>query len=371
MFTPTYIKEGQQLLKAAQKVVNYRKDIAKPEALDRTRETMVALKAAIKQRSPGKVEELGKKLVPLIGKVQPPHDHDVIREYVELILVAIVCALGIRTYYLAPFKIPTGSMQPTLNGIIAHSTKTPPPNFLVRAFQLITLGRTYEDVVSEVDGDTVVDIRPVKLRYFWDGSEIAMSSNRAYRVGIDPRILQSQMNVTLGRTFHKGEPIARGYVDLGDQLFVDRFTYNFMPPRRSDVFVFRTNGIEGIREEGLGGPEDGAGQSYIKRLAGVPGDTLRIDQPKLFVNGQEAVEEGFRRVASRLNGYTGYRNGAPAYLQDPNSTVTVPPNNYFALGDNSANSADSRYWGFVPARNIVGRGLFVYWPFTSHWGFVK
>src|ERR1700746_3611066 len=115
MFPPTYIKEGQQLLKAAQKVVNYHKDIAKPEALDRTRETMVALKAAIKQRSPGKVEELGKKLVPLIGKVQPPHDHDVIREYVELILVAIVCALGIRTYYLAPFKIPTGSMQPTLN----------------------------------------------------------------------------------------------------------------------------------------------------------------------------------------------------------------------------------------------------------------
>ena len=371
MFTPAYIKEGHQLLKAAKKVVNYRKDIAKPDALDRTRVTMVALKEAIEEKSRDKVEELGKKLVPLIGKVQPPHDHDVIREYVELILVAIVCALGIRTYYLAPFKIPTGSMQPTLNGIIAHSTNTPPPNLLVRAFQLITLGRTYEDVLSEVDGDTVVDIRPVKLRYFWDGSEIVMSSNRAYRVGIDPRVLQSQLNVTLGRTFHKGEPIARGYADLGDQLFVDRCTYNFMAPRRGEVFVFRTNGIEGIREEGLGGPEDGAGQSYIKRLAGVPGDTLRIDQPKLFVNGQEAVEEGFKRVQSRLSGYTGYRNGAPNYLRYPNSTVTVPPNNYFALGDNSANSADSRYWGFVPARNIVGKGLFVYWPFTSHWGFVK
>jgi signal peptidase I len=372
MFTPAYIKEGQQLLKAAKKVVNYRKDIAKPEALDRTRKTMDALKAAIKEKAPDKVEELGKKLVPLIGKVQPPHDHDMIREYVELILVAVVCALGIRTYYLAPFKIPTGSMQPTLNGIIAHATNNPPPNFLVRAFQLITLGRTYEDVVSDTEGDTVVDIRPVKLRYFWDGSEIVMSSNRAYRVGIDPRVLQSQLNVVVGRTFHKGEPIVRGYADLGDQLFVDRFSYNFVPPRRGEVFVFRTNGIEGIREEGLGGLQDGAaGQSYIKRLAGVPGDTLRIDQPKLFINGPEAAEAGFKRVESQQNGYTGYRNGAPEYLRDPNSTVTVPANNYFALGDNSANSADSRYWGFVPGRNIVGKGFFVYWPFTSHWGFVK
>ena len=55
MFTPTYIKEGQQLLKAAKKVVNYRKDIAKPDALDRTRETMVALKEAIKEKSRDKV----------------------------------------------------------------------------------------------------------------------------------------------------------------------------------------------------------------------------------------------------------------------------------------------------------------------------
>jgi signal peptidase I len=49
----------------------------------------------------------------------------------------------------------------------------------------------------------------------------------------------------------------------------------------------------------------------------------------------------------------------------------VQPGSFFALGDNSANSLDSRYWGFVPDRNVVGRGLFVYWPFSSHWGFVR
>jgi signal peptidase I len=176
------------------------------------------------------------------------------------------------------------------------------------------------------------------------------------------------MNVRPGQNFTQGQPIVRGYADLGDQLFVDKFSYNVFGPHRADVFVFRTNGIRGIPP----GP-DLSSEHYIKRLAGLPGDTLRIDQPKLFINGQEAKDYGFERVESQKNGYTGYRNfpGTTIYLSDPESTVTVPPGNYFALGDNSADSLDSRYWGFVPKMNVVGRGLFVYWPFSSHWGFVR
>jgi signal peptidase I len=59
------------------------------------------------------------------------------------------------------------------------------------------------------------------------------------------------------------------------------------------------------------------------------------------------------------------------YLATPDSTVQVPQRSYFALGDNSASSLDSRYWGFVPGDNVVGRGVFVYWPFTRHWGVVR
>jgi signal peptidase I len=266
-------------------------------------------------------------------------------------------------------------MQPTLSGIIAKKIDGPAPNILVQAFQFVTLGRTYTDVASEEDNDSIADITPVKLRLLWDGSLIRMASGRAYTVGIAPEILEGQLglrpsyyevNPQLGKKYQKGEPIVRAYADLGDQVFVDKMSYNFANPHRGDIFVFKTNGISGI------GRPDGPSEHFIKRLAGVPGDTLRIAEPNLFVNDQPANAYVFKRVESQQNGYTGYTNqhGQPMrYLGTPSDKVTIPPNSYFALGDNSANSLDSRYWGFVPADNVVGRGLFVYWPFTSHWGF--
>jgi signal peptidase I len=368
MLTPKYIEEGRALAKAARRVINYRRDIARPEDLRQLREKVNALQKALKKRSSEEVQAAENELLAIVGKVQPPREYQGIRENVELFVVAIVLALGIRAFYLQPFKIPTGSMQPTLNGVIGHRTTAPPPNFIVRAFQFLTLGRTYEDVVSQEPTDTIVSIFPAKIKQFWDGSVIQMSSGRTYQVGIDPRSLEYQMNVKPGQNFTQGQPIVRGYADLGDQLFVDKFSYNVFGPHRADVFVFRTNGIRGIPP----GP-DLSSEHYIKRLAGLPGDTLRIDQPRLFINGQEAKDYGFERVESQKNGYTGYRNfpGTTIYLGDPESTVTVPPEAYFALGDNSADSLDSRYWGFVPQMNVVGRGLFVYWPFSSHWGLVR
>ena len=68
------------------------------------------------------------------------------------------------------------------------------------------------------------------------------------------------------------------------------------------------------------------------------------------------------------DGYRGYSNTVGSRLRTPDATFTVPKENYFALGDNSFYSSDSRDWGTVPARNVVGRGLFVYYPFTRHWG---
>jgi signal peptidase I len=374
VLTPRYVQDSETLIKAAKRILNYRKDVAAPDQLEAARSGITRVRDAIKQRSAAAVKEAEKPLVEVLTKIDPPRANSWIRDNVELIIVVVAIALGLRAYYLQPFKIPTGSMQPTLSGIIAKPIDGPAPNFLVQAFQFLALGRTYADVVSQEDNDSIVDITPVKLRWLWDGSLIRMSSGREYAVGIAPDILKYQLGVMpsfaegnsqLDKKYRKGESIVRGYADLGDQVFVDKVSYNFMPPHRGDIFVFKTNGLPMERP---GAPSE----HFIKRLAGVPGDTLRIAEPDLFINGHPADDFVFKRVESRQNGYTGYTNqqlGQPMrYLGTPNDTVTIPPYSYFALGDNSANSLDSRYWGFVPAENVVGKGLFVYWPFTSHWG---
>jgi signal peptidase I len=158
-------------------------------------------------------------------------------------------------------------------------------------------------------------------------------------------------------------------MDTGDQVFVDKVSYNFVKPAAGDVFVFKTTGITEIEkhlDSAMGS------QHYIKRLAGMPGQTLRIDPPRLFVDGKVPDQFVFQRVMSEKNGYNGYSNfGGSAYLRSPDETYKVPSDGYFALGDNSYHSSDSRVWGSVPERNVAGRGFFVYWPFTKRWGLIR
>src|SRR5207237_8892946 len=97
-----------------------------------------------------------------------------------------------------------------------------------------------------------------------------------------PETLRASFNVFAGRAYRRNEIIARGAIDTGDQVFVDKMTYNFVKPHRGDVFVFRTNNISEI----LGDAETGQ-PFYIKRLAGVPGDTMRIDPPHYYVKGAD------------------------------------------------------------------------------------
>ena len=111
-------------------------------------------------------------------------------------------------------------------------------------------------------------------------------------------------------------------------------------------------------------------QYYIKRLVGRPGDVLEVREPVLYRNG-EPIEGSiaFAANARREGKYGGYFNGpAPGTYLARGEKITVPPRSYFAMGDNSGNSQDGRYWGYVPGKDVVGRPLFVYYPFTRHWG---
>src|SRR6266487_2693816 len=295
MFTSRHVKHSRLLLRHARKYLRYKEDRLSTSDREEILAGMKSLREALRDKDRERIHSAADTLDKTLHRLTPVTWESHWRENCEVILVAIVVAVGIRSYFLQPFKIPTGSMQPSLNGIIGHPTTARAPNFLQQI----------------------------------------------------------------------GEFIARGSVDTGDQVFVDKCSYNFVKPHRGDVFVFRTKHIFGIRED----PQAGS-PFYIKRLAGLPGDTLRIDPPLLYINGKIAQGFGFARVMSTKPPYRGYALGRD-YLAQPKSSFTVPEHKYFALGDNSYNSYDSRYWGPVPDENLVGRGLFVYWPFDEHWGLIR
>ena len=363
VFTHRYIKHSKLLLRHAKKYVRYKQDIIEPSVREEVESGMRRLKAALKQRDRKQIETRAEALDAQLHKLIPITWESHWRENVEVILVAIVVAVGIRSYFLQPFKIPTGSMQPTLNGIIGHPMRAKPPGVVRQFAEFIIRGRNYIDVVSHED-DEVLQVERKKFFFFFTWSRI-ICQHQSFLVYCPPEQLAADFKVVAGSRYRADEVIARGAIDTGDQVFVDKFTYNFVKPHRGDVFVFRTNHITLIPED----PETGA-PFYIKRLAGLPGDTLRIDPPFLYVDGKPADGYGFRRVMEGKDSYRGYGLGRD-YLSDPGRTFQVPERGYFAMGDNSYNSYDSRYWGPVPEKNLVGRGLFVYWPFVPHWGLIR
>jgi signal peptidase I len=156
--------------------------------------------------------------------------------------------------------------------------------------------------------------------------------------------------------------------------------YHFRRPARGEVFVFSTAGITGIVP-----PPGIDSQHYIKRLTALPGDRLqlkptdgavsaprRMPQPNgiLNINGEPAKEAGMNKVMSRQNGYRGYTLVDGGYVA-MDREVQLPEKRYMAMGDNSFDSSDSRYWGPVPEENLVGPALFVYWPFLPHFGLIR
>ncbi len=132
----------------------------------------------------------------------------------------------------------------------------------------------------------------------------------------------------------------------GDRILVNKFIYRFQDPRRGDVIVFRY-------------PENPR-LAYIKRLVGLPEEELELDDGNVIIDGEAAEEE---QVGGRF-----YYNRGPFGTAD--EPIPIPADNYFVLGDNSANSRDSRYWGFVPRENLLGRAFVIYWP-PNRWRLIK
>jgi signal peptidase I len=164
---------------------------------------------------------------------------------------------------------------------------------------------------------------------------------------------------------------------IGDHLIVDKLAFApagsfskyvlpYQEPKHGDVIVFRYPGD--------------ISETYVKRLIGVPGDRLKLVNGVVYRNGVRLNEpyafQKFSYDAERDNFPSGLRTNVRQELalrlqremlenNVVNGEVIVPPGNYFAMGDNRDNSEDSRYWGFVPRENIIGKPVLVYWSFKA------
>jgi len=160
---------------------------------------------------------------------------------------------------------------------------------------------------------------------------------------------------------------------IGDHLLVDKLAYSphgsvdryllpYQDVERGDIIVFRY-------------PMDLA-QTFVKRVIGVPGDRIRLVDKKLLLNGKP-IDEPY--VINRTAYIDQYRDNFPGQPNTPmpdraltmlrenvaGGDIVVPPGSYFAMGDNRDQSLDSRYWGFVPRENIIGKPLVIYWSYDA------
>ena len=408
-------------LELADKVYHYRRDVLPASQLAELRSETAGLKALVREKAGVEklklaIERLEEVLRRTGGAIYPKSS---LVENVEFFLVAAIVILGIRTYFLQPFKIPTNSMWPTYNGMTpeAFPRKDDEPGYLMNAVRFAAFGAQPKRVDAPAAGEVMIPVGAGGPRVSIPYREVAGRSwlvlpttfkEYAIYVGGKPatvrvpmdfdfewavrdcffpnptpshepggvdlaRVLARQADapaldggrirlLRTGRTVREGERVMAFDILTGDQLFVDRMSYHFVPPAVGSGFVFRTGNIEGIaRVYG--------DQYYIKRLAGVPGETLEIRGFGLFTNGKPT--EGspvFAAYAKQDGNYVGYRYEG---LLSAGRKVKLGRDEYFALGDNSANSADGRYWGTVPAKDVIGRPVLVYYPFTSHWGPAK
>ena len=387
-FTPSWRRNGHETAAALRRYINHFRPSIKEAKLEELTTLQRKMKEALAAWRKEDVQNLTLS-INTVCEPMPGFKRNGIVEMVESFFIIMVVFLGIRTYYAQPFRIPTGSMQPSLNGIIVHPIEEV-PSAPTRWWHTLTLGSSYIDEVADTNKRIVGMSQQQKWLLFTetvltfdDRSTLTIPAAQ----GTIMQYLREQgkmVETPFGLQFlpyRAGETIMKARVDAGDMVIVNRMAYHFRRPERGETFVFDTRGINTSGKASLSIEDQSSGTHYIKRLCGIPGDEVSIADPHLLINGIPAQEGSISAVAAGKKPYNagGYQ-ALDAHLY-PNAYLTTgnkvtlrstqdTPNlrEYIALGDNTDNSLDSRYWGPVRQFNIIGPAAFTLWPFTSHWG---
>ena len=391
-FLSKRVRQATAMRKHVQKILNHQRDILSAQAVEAMRAATAELKGAVANGADKEtLEKQMEKLETAANKWLKPYPNAAWRENVEVLLVALTVAMGIRTFFLQPFKIPTGSMQPTLFGV-THT------NLLGNAgFSFPTgwasvrewfEGVSYVRLVAANDG-VLTGVEPPCLLKLGDDKVLRCPFYNLYQLvhfdhdtqliwsppDYGGQSLEQRAGLRPGTLYRKGEEIVKLRVNTGDHLFVDRLTYNFRSPSRGDIIVFETKGIPDEQRERFRIPDD---QFYIKRLVALGGERVQIGKDRhLTIDGHrlDGSTPHFEKVYSfnpneppRESHYSGHVDEFTSFFQNKPEGVVVRKEHYMVMGDNTMNSLDSRYWGDFPASYVIGRSFFVYWPITDRFG---
>lgn len=389
-FVSSAVRHAAELRKHVLKILNAQRDLLAPKDIAAIEAAAGRLDASVRAGADKPALEAGvSQLEDEANKWLKPYPNAAWRENVEVLLVAVSIAMAIRTFFLQPMKIPTGSMQPTLYGITSEDLRQKPdsqiPTGVARWVDSWFRGISYYHEVAKSDGQLrVLDPQPRSIVPFVTQQRFMVGGD-SYTVWFpgesffsNDRGRETQSGVREGQTFRKGEDIFKCRITAGDHLFVNRLVYNFRQPKRGEIVIFETQGIARLAQDTF----------YIKRLVALGGDRVRIgDDQHLVINGQrlDAATRHFENVYTfdpqpkpysyfgHVNGqtfrrYAGGSLGVLPEFEDAKGEYPVPAGHYMVMGDNTMNSSDSRCWGDFPREKVIGRASLVYWPISSRFG---
>jgi len=393
-------RQAMELRRHIRRLLRAQSDRLPPEGNAEVAATLAALEAAwTSGASPADVRAQMRATQELADRWLVDSSKSRVRESFEMVWVALIIVLALRSFVAQPMTIPTGSMQPTLFGItltdLREGGDTAIPGLSARLADRWLRGRTYHRVVAR-SGGYLRRVPPPEPVVPFLGVFPSLQKQRFqigeswYTVWLTPGELPNPLGVKPehaflfyagvrpDRLYRSNDLVLQVAVDAGDHILVDRLSYNFRRPRRGEIVVFQTHDV----------PEMPGGTYYIKRLVGLAGERVRIGNDRhVSVNSQrlDATTPHFENVYTfsgppRDSHYSGHLNELAArryglrlgslVKQFPNGSAefTVRPGHYLVLGDNTVGSVDSRQWGDLPQENVGGRFGLVYWPLGRRFG---